>query len=343
LYAPAAKPRELPPQPEIKETTMTTRRKLLALMGQMTLATAPLLAAAQDKPLEWVVGYAAGGGSDIVARSVAEQMGKTLSRTIVVNNKPGAATNIAADYAAKSKDYGNVMFTADFATLAANPFLFSKLSYSAEKDFKPVGMLARFPLLLVVAPNVPVKNWSEFVAWAKKQPDGITYGSAGAGSPHHLAGELLREKSGLKLVHVPYRGAAPAVQDLMGGQVNVGLIDTASVQQYVTSGKLRAIGVASPARLKTLPDVPTLAEQGVKDFEAYAWQGMVVPAGTSDEVVVKLNKALVAALESTAVKARFQTLGLEPLPGTPEQMATYTRAERGRWGALIQANNIKLD
>jgi tripartite-type tricarboxylate transporter receptor subunit TctC len=195
----------------------------------------------------------------------------------------------------------------------------------------------------VVAPNVPAKTWPEFLAWAQKQPEGVTYASAGAGSPHHLAGELLREKSGLKLVHVPYRGAAPAVQDLMGGQVNTGLIDTASVQQYVASGKLRAIGVASPERLKTLPDVPTLAEQGVKGFEAFAWQGLVVPAGTSDDVVVKLNKALVAALESTPVKARFQTLGLEPLPGTPEQMATYARTERSRWGALIQANNIKID
>ena len=322
---------------------MTTRRTVIAFLAQATLTTVPLLAAAQDKPLEWVVGYAAGGGSDIVARTVAEQMGKTLGRTIVVNNKPGAATNIAADYAAKSKDFGNVMFTADFATLAVNPFLFSKLSYNAEKDFKPVGMLARFPLLLVVAPNVPVKNWQEFVAWAQKQPEGVTYASAGAGSPHHLAGELLREKSGLKLVHVPYRGAAPAVQDLMGGQVSVGLIDTASVQQYVVGGKLRAIGVASPERLKTLPEVPTLAEQGVKNFEAFAWQGLVVPAGTSDDVLAKLNKALVAALDSTPVKARFQTLGLEPLPGTPEQMATYARTERGRWGALIQANNIRLD
>ncbi|WP_157269605.1 Bug family tripartite tricarboxylate transporter substrate binding protein [Azohydromonas aeria] len=321
----------------------TTRRTAITLLAQAALATVPLLASAQDKPLEWVLGYAAGGGSDIVARTVAEQMGKTLGRTIVVNNKPGAATNIAADYAAKSRDFGNIMFTADFATLAANPFLFSKLSYSAERDFKPVGLLARFPLLLVVAPNVPVTSWQEFVAWAQKQPEGVNYASAGAGSPHHLAGELLRERSGLKLVHVPYRGAAPAVQDIMGGQVSVGLIDTASVQQHVASGKVRAIGVASPARLKTLPEVPTLAEQGLKGFEAYAWQGLVVPSGTGDDVVARLNKALVAALESTPVKARFQTLGLEPLPGTPEQMASYVRAERGRWGALIQANNIRLD
>ncbi len=318
-------------------------RRLATQVLLATIAATPVLASAQDKPLEWVVGYAAGGGSDVVARTVAEQMGKTLGRTIVVNNKPGAATNIAADYTAKSKDYGNIMFTADFATLAANPALFSKLPYDAEKDFKPVGMLARFPLLVVVAPNVPVKNWKEFVAWAKAQPQGVNYASAGAGSPHHLAGELLREQSGLNLTHVPYRGAAPAVQDLMGGQIAMGMIDTAAAQQYVASGKLRAVAVASPARIKSLPDVPTLAEQGLKDFEAYAWQGVVVPSGTSADATAKLGQALQAALASSAVKTRFETLGLEPMPGTPEQMASFVRNERERWGKLIRANNIRLD
>lgn len=319
------------------------RRHLLAALGATALSALSFTAAAQDKPLEWALGYAAGGGSDIVARTVAEQMGKTLGRTIVVNNKPGAATNIAADYVAKSKDIGNIMLTADFATLAANPALFAKLSYDAEKDFKPVGMLARFPLLLVVAPNVPVKNWKEFSDWAQRQPEGVNYGTAGLGSPHHLAAELLREKTGLKLTHVPYRGAAPAVQDLLGGQIPVAMIDTASVQQYVLSGKLRAVGVASPQRIKTLPDVPTLAEQGVKDFEAYAWQGLVVPAATPADFVAKLSQSLQAALNSAPVKERFHGLGLEPLPGTPEQMAAYTKSERARWGALIRANNIKLD
>ena len=189
------------------------------------------------------------------------------------------------------------MLTADFATLAANPSLFAKLPYDGEKDFAPVGMLARFPLLLVIAPNVPAKDFKEFVAWAKTNTGGTNYASAGTGSPHHLAGELLRERTGLKLVHSPYRGAAPAVQDLMGGQVPFGLMDTASVQQHVTSGKLRAIGVASPKRLPTMPDMPTLAEQGLAGFEAYAWQGLVVPAAMPPEMVARLNKALVDALD----------------------------------------------
>lgn len=318
-----------------------SRRGLIAAFA---LSGAALSASAQDaKPIEWVLGYAAGGGSDMVARTVAEQMSKTLGQTIVVNNKPGAATNIAAEYVAKSKEVGHVMFTADFATLAANPGLFAKLPYDPEKDFAPVGLLARFPLVLVAATTVPAKDYKEFVAWAKTQPQGVNMASAGIGSPHHLAGELLRERSGLKLVHTPYRGAGPAVQDLLGGQVPAGIMDTASVLQHIASGKLRALGVASPARLKHLPDVPTLAEQGLAGFEAYAWQGLVVPAGAPADAVPRLNKALVAALESAPVKARFDALALEALPGTPAQMAAYAREERERWVKLIRANNIKLD
>ena len=319
-----------------------TRRTLVRAAA--LAATIPLMAVAQDgRSIEWVVGYAAGGGSDVLARTVADAMSKSLGQAIVINNKPGAATNIAAGYVANSKDFGHVMLTADFATLAVNPWLFSKLPYDPQKDFTPVGMLARFPLLLVVAPNVPAANLKEFIAWAKTANGAVTYGSAGVGSPHHLAGELFRERSGLNLQHAPYRGAAPAVQDLMGGQIPFAFIDTASVQQYVASGKLRALGVASPARLDTMPDVPTISEQGIKDFTAYAWQGLVVPSGTSPEVVAKLAKSLQAALGSTQVKARFQALALEALPGTPQQMTSYVNEERERWGKVIKANNIRLD
>jgi len=315
-------------------------RRLLLAAGLLATTTTW----AQDgKPIEWVVGYAAGGGSDTVARTVAEAMGKTLGQAIVINNKPGAATNIAADYVAKSKDLGHVMLTADFATLAANPSLFARLPYNAERDFAPVGLLARFPLILVVSNNVPAKNFQQFLAWARSNAGGTNYATPGAGSPHHLATELLRERTGLALQHVPYRGAAPAVQDLVGGQVPFGLVDSASVQQHILGGKVRAIGVASAARLKTMPEIPTLAEQGLAGFEAYAWQGLAVPAATPPEQVARLHRALQAALDSTAVKARFQVLALEPLPGTPQQMAAYAKAERERWGQLIKANGIKLD
>ena len=313
------------------------------LQAALLTAAIPSMGFAQEsRPIEWVVGYAAGGGSDVVARSVGDAMSKSLGQAIVINNKPGAATNIAAGYVANSKDFGHVLLTADFATLAVNPWLFSKLPYDPAKDFRPVGMLARFPMLLVISPKVPAKNVAEFIAWAKANGP-VTYGSAGVGSPHHLTAELFRERTGLNLQHAPYRGAAPAVQDLMGGQIPFAFIDTASVQQYVTAGKLRALGVASPGRLATMPDIPTLSEQGVKDFSAYAWQGLVVPAGTSPDVVSKLSKALQEALNSTQVKARFQTLALEGMQGTPQRMTTYVDAERERWGKVIKANNIRLD
>lgn len=318
-----------------------SRRALLFASAALVVSSAA--SAATGKPVEWVVGYAAGGGSDAVARLLAESMGKSLGTTLIVNNKPGAGTNIAADYAARAKADGQVIFTADFATLAANPSLYSKLTYNAEKDFAPVGLMVRFPLVLVVAPNVPVNNFKEFLAWAKATPGGVNYASPSAGSPHHLATELLREKTGLQFTHVPYRGAAPAVQDLMGGQVPFMLVDTASAAQAIATGKLKAVGVASAARVKGFENIPTLAEQGLPGFEAYAWQGLVVPAGTAPDTVTALNKALVAALESTPVKARLQALGVEPTPGTPQQMAAYAKSERERWGRVIRSANIKLD
>jgi tripartite-type tricarboxylate transporter receptor subunit TctC len=314
-------------------------RSLLAL----SLGTASLMSQAQDKPIEWVVGYAAGGGSDVVARIVAEAMSKQLGRTIIVTNKPGAGTNIAADYTARSKDYGNILFTADFATLAANPTLFTKLSYNAEKDFQPVGLLVRFPMFLVVSNSVPAGNLKEFMAWAKAQKDTVNWGSAGLGSPHHLVGELFREQSGLKLAHVPYKGAAPAVQDVVGGQIPAMWLDSASAYPFINGKKLKAIAVASPARVPTMPDVPTVSEQGIKGFEGYAWQGLVVPTGTPPETIAKFAGALQHALAQTEVKARMQAMGLETLPGKPEQMAAYSRAERAKWGGVITKIGVKLD
>jgi tripartite-type tricarboxylate transporter receptor subunit TctC len=315
-------------------------RRLLAVT---TLAFPIMAAAFPDKPVEWVVPYAPGGGSDVVARILSLPMSKTLGQPIIINNKPGAATNIGADYAAKSKADGYVMLTGDTATLGANPALYSKLSYNVEKDFAPVGLLARFPMILVVNANVPAKNMTEFLAWAKMQPDGVSYATPGAGSPHHLATELFRAASGLKLVHVAYRGAAPAVQDVIGGQVPFMFVDTASGYQHILSGRLIPIGVASPKRIASLPAVPTIAEQGFKGFEAYAWQGLVVPTGTPADAVAALSKALLAALETTEVKARFQTLGLEAIPSTPAQMGLYAKSEREKWAKVIRDSNIRLD
>ncbi|OYU76775.1 MAG: ABC transporter substrate-binding protein, partial [Burkholderiales bacterium PBB5] len=298
--------------------------------------------AADDRPIEWVVGMAAGGGSDVVARTVAEAMAKQLGQTIIVNNKPGAATNIAADYVAKAKDVDHVLLTGDFATLASNPFLYGKLPYNADRDLASVGMLVRFPLIVVVATSHPARSFKDLVAWIKAQPREVNYASPGAGTPHHLATELLLRQLGLKASHVPYRGAAPALQDVMGGQLPFMLVESAGGMPLITGGKLRALAVGTAQRMKTLPEVPTLQEQGVAGFEAFAWQGLSVPAAASPAHVARLNQALRAAQDSTYVKARFQALGVEVVSGTPQQMQQFAQAERQRWGGLIKDLNLKL-
>lgn len=316
-------------------------RRSLALLA--FAATAVSAQTYPTRPIEWVVPYPAGGGSDVVARSLTDIMGKALGQPIIINNKPGAGTNVGADYAAHAKPDGYTLLTGDTATLAANPALYSKLNYSAEKDFVPVGLLARFPMVLVINPSIPAKNLTEFIAWAKIQKSGVSYATPGAGSPHHLTAELFRGKTGLNLVHIPYRGAAPAVQDVAGGQLPFMFVDTAAGMSFINAGRLRAIGIASLTRVKNFETIPTLDEQGLKGFEAFAWQGLVAPTGTPPDVIARLNKALVDGLNTTSVRARFQVLGLEPTPGTPAQMASYAKAERDKWAQVIRASNIKLD
>ncbi|OVZ65065.1 ABC transporter substrate-binding protein [Pigmentiphaga sp. NML030171] len=307
------------------------------------LLTAPLAWAQDSRPIEWVVGMAPGGGTDTVARVLAEAMGRTLQQSIVVVNKPGAAHNIATDYVVRSKDYGHVMVTADYATLATNPFLYSKLTNDAERDLRPVGMLVRFPLILVVRADSPIKDFKGFMAWARTQQQGVSYGSPGPGTPHHLATELLRERTGLNLVHVPYRGAAPAIQDIMAGQIPFMFVESGSGIPYITGGKLRPLAVASARRIESLPDTPTLQEEGLKDFVAFAWQGLSVPTGTPQATIDRLNQALVGALQSAPVKARFEALGIEAMPTTPAEMASFSHAEKERWGKLIRQIGLKID
>lgn len=310
----------------------------------LTLSGAAALAQAYpNRNIEWVVPYPAGGGTDLVARTLGQAMGDLLGKQPVIINKPGAATNIGAEYVARAKADGYVIMSADTATLAANPFIYSKLSYSAEKDFAPIGLTVRFPMILVVNPEVPAKNLKELSAWLKGQPNAVNYATPGAGSPHHLASELFREMAGVKLTHVPYRGAAPAVQDVVAGQLPMMFVDTASGYQFINTGKLRPIGIASPKRVKNFESIPTLDEQGLKGFEAYAWQGLVAPAGTPAEVIATLNKALLAALDTTPVKARLQVLGLEATPSSPAHMASYAARERSKWSQVIKSSGIRAD
>lgn len=324
-------------------TQITRRAAVLFGAACMALSSPALMAQTYpNKPIEWVVPYPAGGGTDLVARSLAEAMGQSLGQPIIVNNKPGAATNIGADYTARAKPDGYTLMSADTATLAANPFLYTKLSYDAQKDLAPIGLSARFPLILVVNPQVPASNWQEFLAWAKTQ-DGADFASPGAGSPHHLATELLRLQTGLTFTHVPYRGAAPAVQDVVGGQVPFMFVDTAIGQQFINTGRLKPIGVASAQRVKNFEGIATLQEQGLDGFEAYAWQGLAVPAKTPQAIVDQLNTALVNTLNSPAIQEKLISMGLELTPSTPAQMREYSQAERAKWGEVIQRAGIKLD
>ncbi|RTZ38882.1 tripartite tricarboxylate transporter substrate binding protein [Candidimonas sp. SYP-B2681] len=324
--------------------TFSSWSKKLLFAAMLAIPAAGAIAAEPfpSRTIEWVVPYPAGGGTDIVARTLAQYMSKILGQNIVILNKSGAATAIGAEYVARASADGHVLLSADTATLAANPFIYKKLSYDAEKDFASIGLTVRFPMILVVNPKVPAKNLEEFIAWAKTQPE-VPYATPGSGSPHHLATELFREMTGLKLSHIPYRGAAPAVQDVVAGQVPFMFVDTASGQQYISSGRLRAIGVASPKRVKNFDTIPTLDEQGLKGFEAYAWQGLVAPAGTPVAAIDKLNKAMLAAMETPEVKEKLTTLGLEAIPSTPEEMTKFAADERIKWSKVIKASGISAD
>lgn len=319
-------------------------RAAAALLFAVSLA--PAHAASdfpKEHPINWIVPYPAGGGTDIVARTLQAGMSKVLGQDIIVQNKPGAATAIGAEFVAHAKADGYTILSGDTATLSANPPLYPHLGYDPQRDFTPIGMMARFNMILVVNPSIPVHDMKEFIAWVKAQKHGVQYATPGTGSPHHLAGALFALRTGLDLVNVPYRGAAPAIQDVLSGQVPMMFVDSASGKQYIADGKLRALAVASKKRLDILPNVPTLIESGLPGFEAYAWQGLVAPKGTPEEVVNKLNEALNETLKSPDVIAKFKTLGLEITPSTPRQLDDYARAERTKWTKVIKDAHITIE
>jgi len=318
-----------------------SRRSLMATL--LCAAALPALGQTDDTSnIEWVVGFPPGGGADTSSRFLAELVSKNLGRPIIVTNKPGASTQIAADYVAAARG-GNMFFTADFSTLATNASLYPRLRYSPERDFIVLGMQARTPMVLVGAPNIPANNFRELLAWANKNGQDVAYGSAGLATPHHLAAELLKAQSGLKLAHVPYKGAAPAISDVMAGQIPLCMADLATARQYILAGKVKAFGISSAKRSPNVPDVPTFIEQGLPDYETYAWQAIVVPSKTPPTQVARFRESVVAVLDSQAVKERYDTLGFERMQGTPEEVATFIAREQQRWAQVIRTNNIKLD
>ena len=325
---------------------MLNRRCATGLITAIALLGGTVAAHAQSypaKPIRWVVPYPAGGGSDFLARTIGQQLSQQISQPVTVDNKPGGNTAIAASEVARSAADGYTILSADNGTMVFNTALYSKLTYNPEKDLTPVTLMGRFPMILVVGPNSDVKDAKDFVAKAKAAPGKISYGSAGAGSPHHLAMELLKVQGGLHMVRIHYRGAAPALTDLAGGQVAAMMVDLAAGAGFIKGGKVRPLAVANPTRLPQLPDVPTFAELGIKGVEASAQVGIVAPANTPADTVAALQKQVATAIQQPAIRQKLIDFGIEPVGSTPQQYAELIRTEVQRWHQLIREQKISLD
>lgn len=317
------------------------RRALMGAGLAAALPAAPALAAYPDRALRWVVAYAPGGGTDTLARLVGATLSQRLGQPVVIENKPGAATNIGAEFTAKAPADGYTVMTADNGTLVFNTALFRRLPYDPVRDFRPVGLMARFPLFLAAGQNGP-DTVQALVERAKTQP--IDCATPGIGSPHHLAMERLGREAGLRFNHIPYRGAAPALNDLLAGTVPMMVLDYPSGAEYLRSGRVKALAVLSAQPLEDLPRVPTVQSSlNLRGFEAYAWQGMVVPKATPDDVVAQLTRELDASVREAAVRTRMQQIGLEPLTGGPAEFDALLERERGIWLPLIRDLKITLD
>lgn len=296
------------------------------------------------KPVRIVVPFTPGGSSDILARAIGHELGKSLGQSFVIENVPGAGGSIGADKVAKSPADGYTLLMGHIGTLAVNPSLYPNLPYAPIKDFAPVAWVARVPNVMVVNKSVPVQNLKELVALAKSRPGHINYSTGGNGSAAHLATEYFKMQSGTSMVHIPYRGAAPAVADVISGQVQLIFTGAPALMGHIRSGQLRALAVSSPVRLDVLPDVPTVQEAlGLKGFEADQWYGLVAPAGTPREIVVKLNKHINDALGSEALKTRLHTEGAIATPTTPEEFGKLIAREIERWRPVIASGRVKLD
>ena len=329
---------------------MMTKRQTLALLA-CALASATLPAAnAQapaaswpSKPIRWVVPFPPGGAMDAIARTLGEKAGKTLGQPFVIENKPGAGGNIGADFVAKQPGDGYTLMITSIG-MATNKPLYGKLSYDPIKDFAPVSLLAVVPNVLVTNATQPdVKTAKDVIAAARKAPGKLTYASAGNGTSIHLAGEVFTSLAQVDMLHVPYKGSGPAVSDLLGGQVNYMFDSITSARPHIESGKLRALGLTTAKRSKSLPNVPTLAEAGLPGYEVSPWFAVFMPAATPKDIVAKVNAALLEAMKDPDVVKRLETIGAEPVGSTPEEMAQHLARESERWTKLIQERGIKLD
>jgi tripartite-type tricarboxylate transporter receptor subunit TctC len=296
-----------------------------------------------SKPIRLIVPFAPGGSSEVIARSVAHELGTRLGQTVYVENKAGGASTIAMAEAARSPPDGYTLILGHVGSLAVNPFAMASQPYDVNKDFIPVALLARVPNLFVVNANVPVKGFKEFIAMAKARPGSLNYGSAGNGSAGHLAFEYLKMVTETDITHVPYRGTGPQLQDLLGGRIEAASAGTPALLPHIKSGKLRPLAVGTRERIPALPDVPTVAELGYKDFETSQWYGVLVPAGTPREIVLKLNNEINKALRSDAVSQRLANDNAVISTGTPEQFADFIKAEQARWEKVVRRAKLKIE
>jgi len=324
---------------------MFTRRHVVAMLAAAASLAAIPAAQANDaypaKPIRMVVGFPSGGAPDILARIFSEKF--SLGQPVIVDNKPGAGGNIGAETVARSAPDGYTLALGTVGTHSINGALYSKMPYDMVKDFTPVILLASTPNVLVVHPSVPAKNVQELIALAKAKPGQLTFGTPGIGTSLHVAGELFNTMAGTKIEHVPYKGRAMAIPDLLGGHITMMFDNLPSALPVVKEGKLRALGVTSAHRSASAPDIPTIAEQGLPGYEATSWFAVFVPAHTPKEIVVKLNAEMNRIFTQPDVQAKLKTLGLDPVLGTPEKLAEYQRSEIAKWAKVVKDSGAKAD
>jgi tripartite-type tricarboxylate transporter receptor subunit TctC len=325
----------------------TTAAAALVAMGSWSampdaMSQAPSAAAYPVKPIRVIVGFPAASGADITARIVAAKLGELLAQQVVVDNRPGAGSNIAADIAAKSPPDGYTLFIGTVAN-TINATLYSKLPFDFQRDFVPVTLASAAPNVLVVHPSVPAKTVAELVALAKSRPGQLNFASSGTGTAPHLSGELFNAMAGVKVMHVPYKGSPQAVTDLLAGEVALMFSPSSSVLPHVKAQRLRALAVTTAARLPSLPELPTVAESGLKGYETVTWFGFVAPAKTPPAIVSKLNAEIGKVLAMPDVRQQFAVQGIETLGGTAEQFTAYIRDEIAKWAKVIKLSGARAD
>ena len=318
--------------------------RLLFAIGMALFCTgAPAQPAADAypaKPIRFILPFPPGGGTDILGRVIAERLTTNLGQPVVLENRGGAGGNVGAEAAARSAPDGyTIVLVAP--SLAISPSLYSKLNYDPVKDLAPISLVGTVPNVLVTYPSLPAQNLAEFISLAKTKPGAMNFGSGGSGTSNHLAGELFNIVAGVKLVHVPYKGVNLAMNDALGGQIQLVVIGIPAAQPHIRAGKLRALGVISPQRSPALPEVPTVAEAGLPNFEVTTWYGVLAPAGTPRDIIAKLHAGVVRALQNPDVRKRLMNDGAEPVGSSPPEFADYLRAETGKWAKVIKAAGIK--